>query len=133
MLQTSINERFKEISERLYSGKTSTMAVETGIPRTTLHDIINGKKSSPGYDIIRRIAEISAVKISLDWLILGVGEMLDIQESSTTITNNSHNIGSPVNDSVVINKLLTQLEEKDRQLEQKSQEINRLLTLLEKK
>lgn len=133
MLQTSVNERFKEIAERLYSGKISTMAVETGIPRTTLQDIINGKKSSPGYDIIRRIAEISAVKISLDWLILGVGEMLDSQESSTTITNNSHNIGSPINDSVVINKLLTQLEEKDRQLEQKSQEINRLLTLIEKK
>lgn len=50
-----------------------------------------------------------------------------------SIPNNSHNIGSPINDSVVINKLLTQLEEKDRQLEQKSQEINRLLTLLEKK
>lgn len=133
MLQTSVNERFNEIAKRLYSGNISAMAVETGIKRTTLQDIVNGKKSSPGYDIIRKIAEISAVKISLDWLILGVGEMLDSQESSTTITNNSHNIGSPINDSVVINKLLTQLEEKDRQLEQKSQEINRLLTLLEKK
>lgn len=91
MLQTSINERFSEIAKRLYNGNISAMAVETGIARTTLQDIVSGRKASPGYDIIRKIAEISAAKISLDWLILGVGEMLDSQESNIIGGNNINN------------------------------------------
>lgn len=135
MLQTSINERFKEIAEKLYNGNIKAMAEQTDISRTTLQDILGGKKSNPGYKIIRHIAEISTPKISLEWLILGVGSMFATEENNAPIVQNNtnSNIGSQINDSNVLNRLLSHIEKLEKQIEQKDKEINRLVTLLEKK
>ena len=74
-MQITVNERIKKIAEKLYGDNISAMAAALCVKRSTLQDIVAGKQSKPGYEIIRQIAEISSPKISLDWLILGVGNM----------------------------------------------------------
>lgn len=51
--------------------------------------------------------------------------------ASRTFLVNS-NIGSPVNDSAVIIKLLAQLEEKDRQIAARDKQITDLIEILKK-
>lgn len=114
-MYTTVNERFRMIAEKLYNGNITAMAKATYISRTTINSIIGEKEVAPGYEVIRKIAEISSPKISLDWLITGAGEMLvDTTRQDKNISvaqnNTNSNIGSPVNDSAVIIKLLAQLE-----------------------
>lgn len=75
-MYTTVNERFRMIAEKLYNGNITAMAKATYISRTTINSIIGEKEVAPGYEVIRKIAEISSPKISLDWLITGAGEML---------------------------------------------------------
>ena len=71
-MYTTVNERFRMIAEKLYNGNITAMAKATYISRTTINSIIGEKEVAPGYEVIRKIAEISSPKISLDWLITGV-------------------------------------------------------------
>lgn len=75
-MYTSVNDRIREIANKLYNGNITAIAKGTFISRTTINSIIGEKEVSPGYEIIRRIAEMSSHKINLDWLITGEGEML---------------------------------------------------------
>ena len=75
-MYTTVNERFRMIAEKLYNGNITAMAKATYISRTTINSIIGENEVAPGYEVIRKIAEISSPKISLDWLITGAGEML---------------------------------------------------------
>ena len=141
-MQTTVNERFREIVKKLYNGNITTMAKATFISRTTINSIIGEKEVAPGYEVIRKIAEISSPKINLDWLITGSGEMLadTLPEKNISAQNNTNsNIGSQINDSAVIIKLLAQLEEKDKQIAEKdkqiaerAKEVQTLLALLSK-
>lgn len=51
------------------------MAKASYISRTTLISIIGDQQSSPGYDILRKIVEMSSADISEKWLLTGEGEM----------------------------------------------------------
>ena len=133
-MQTSVNERIKLIAEKLYSGNITAMAKATYISRTTINSIIGEKEVSPGYDVIRKIAEISSPKINLDWLITGAGDMfLDgSAEKNISILHNqtNSNNSNKVNDSEVIIKLLAQLEEKDRQIAARDKQITDLIEII---
>lgn len=135
-MYTTINERFKIIAEKLYGGNITAMAKATFINRTTINSIIGEKEVAPGYEVIRKIAEISSPKINLDWLITGAGDMLvDVPQDknvSVAQNNTNSNIASPVNDSAVIIKLLAQLEEKDRQIAARDKQITDLIEILKK-
>ena len=134
MAYSTINERFKIIADKLFGGNITAMSKGTFISRTTLNSIVGEKGVSPGYDIIRRIAEMSSPKISLDWLILGVGDMLEEEKnvSAAAQNNTNSNIGNQVNDGAVIIRLLAQLEEKDRQIAARDGQITNLIELLKK-
>ncbi|WP_294610956.1 hypothetical protein [uncultured Bacteroides sp.] len=135
-MQTTVNERIKEIAEKLYNGNITAMAKATFISRTTINSIIGEKEVAPGYDVIRKIAEISSPKINLDWLIIGTGEMfIDTPEKSISVAqnNNNSNIGSKINDSAVIIRLLAQLEEKDKQIATRDNQITSLIEILKSK
>lgn len=79
MVNRDINERFRRIYTELYNGNATAMAKATFISRSTINSILGiGKKEVlPGYDVIRKIAEMSSPKINIEWLITGEGEMLD--------------------------------------------------------
>ena len=78
MVDRDINERFRRIYAELYKGNATAMAKATFISRSTINSIIGigGKEVLPGYDVIRKIAEISSPRINIEWLITGEGDML---------------------------------------------------------
>lgn len=74
-MNTTINERIKEVLAVVYKGNISAMAKDTGIKRTTLSSIVGATNATPGYDVLARIGDISSTEISMEWLIRGTGEM----------------------------------------------------------
>ena len=71
-----INSRIRQIAEEVFSNNITAMAKASFISRTTIYSIIGEKEVSPGYDVIRRIAEMSSPEINIEWLITGEGDML---------------------------------------------------------
>lgn len=125
------------IADEIFNGNITSMAKRTFISRTTINSIIGEKEVAPGFEIIKRIAEMSSPKINLKWLILGVGDMLeeDISQDksiSAAQNNTNSNIGNQVNNGAVIIRLLAQLEEKDRQIAARDGQITNLIELLKK-
>lgn len=73
--QMSVNQRIALILKEVYGGNITQMARGTFIARTTLNSIVGPKEVQPGFDVIKRIGEISP-HISLDWLMYGKGDMM---------------------------------------------------------
>ena len=120
---TTINERIKSVLEIVYQGNVTAMAEGTYIKRTTLNSIVGEKEVAPGFEVIKNLGEISSPRLSMEWLIRGVGDMFLSDDKGSSI--NSHNENTNINDGDTINRLISLLEEKDRQ-------INTLLELLKK-
>lgn len=100
IVNTDINERIGEIRDKIFKGNTMAMAKRTFVSRGTLLSIIDGKDgklSTPGYDVIRRIVEMSTPQINMEWLLTGEGEMLDAEESQP---EKSYTDGVPYYDEV---------------------------------
>lgn len=70
----TIQERIRLIADNFFKGNITAMAKATSISRTTLSSIIGEKEVSPGYEVIRKLADISSLNI--EWLISGSGEMI---------------------------------------------------------
>ncbi|WP_337951526.1 hypothetical protein [Prevotella sp.] len=132
MLET-INERIKHILDTLYKGNTTAMAKATNVKRTTLGSIVGADGNSPGFDVITKIAGITSPRISMEWLIRGVGEMFIDEKDAikySVNTVNSHNENANINDTDTINRLLSMLETKDKQMEAKENQVNTLLEII---
>lgn len=78
----SINERIADIARTLFGGNISLMARKTFIARNTINSIIKSDGVTPGYDIINKIAEMASPRISLQWLVRGEGDELDIPKDT---------------------------------------------------
>lgn len=130
---TTINQRINAILDTVYGGNVTAMEKGAYIPRTTINSIVGSSKTSPGFNVIAKIGEISSPRISMEWLIRGVGDMfLDEKDSIKYQINSGSNItNSPVNDSDTLNRLLALVEAKDSQIEQKDKQINTLLNILQ--
>lgn len=72
----TVNDRIKLIVNKFFQGNGSAFAREIGIKQSTLKDIIGGRLSKPGYEIIEKILSAKALNISSEWLILGKEPML---------------------------------------------------------
>lgn len=75
LVDKNINERIKAICDAIFGGNVTQMAKSTYINRTTLIGLMKEDGSAPGYDVLRKIVEISTVNISEKWLLTGEGEM----------------------------------------------------------
>lgn len=129
----TINLRIKAVLDTVYSGNVTAMAKGTFIKRTTINSIVGPSETTPGFDVIAKIGEISSPRISMEWLIRGVGEMFLYEKDSIKYQiNNSLNNGS-VNDSDTLNRLLGLVESKDKQIEEKDKQINTLLDIIKNK
>ena len=129
----TINQRINAILDTVYGGNVTAMEKGAYIPRTTINSIVGSSKTSPGFNVIAKIGEISSPRISMEWLVRGVGDMfLDEKDSIRYQINSGSNItNSPVNDSDTLNRLLALVEAKDSQIEQKDKQINTLLSILQ--
>ena len=129
----TINERIKHILDTLYKGNTTAMAKATNVKRTTLGSIVGTDGNSPGFDVIMKIAGIPSPRISMEWLIRGVGDMFIDEKDAikySVNTVNSHNENANINDTDTINRLLSMLEAKDKQMEAKESQVNTLLEII---
>lgn len=87
---TTVNERIKLIVDTFFHRNGSAFAREIGIKQSTLKDIIGGRLSKPGYEIIEKILSANSLNISPEWLILGEGEMLkNFPENSENLLKQS--------------------------------------------
>ena len=129
----TINQRIKAVLDTIYGGNVTAMAKGTYIKRTTINSIVGPSETSPGFDVIAKIGEISSPRISMEWLVRGVGDMfLDEKDSIKYQINSGSNINnSPVNETDTLNRLHTKVEAKDSQIEQKDKQINTLLSIIQ--
>jgi len=74
-MDTTINERIKEIADKLCRGNVSELARISGVSQPALREIVGVKQRKPGFEILNQIADCSELQISTDWLIKGKGEM----------------------------------------------------------
>lgn len=127
----TINERIKAVLDTVYRGNVTAMAKGTYIKRTTLNSIVGPSETSPGFEVIAKLGEISSPRISMEWLVRGVGDMF-LDEKDAIIYNNGINGDNNKNNSFqtsdtdTTKRLLSMLEEKDKQ-------INTLLDILKNK
>ena len=117
----TINERIKHILDTLYKGNVTAMSKATFIKRTTLSSIVGADGNTPGFDVIMRIAEISSHRISMEWLIRGTGDMCLGEKENVPLVDNSvsnnhiHGV-SNINNGDTLNRLLSIVEQKDKQI-----------------
>lgn len=74
-MKTTINQRVKEIADKLCNGNVSELARITGINQPALRDIVGSKKRRPGFEILNQIAGCTTLQINGDWLLTGEGPM----------------------------------------------------------
>ena len=74
-MHTSINQRFKEIAEKLSRGNISELSRIIGVAQPALRDIVGKKQTKPRFDILYKIIDNPTLNINAVWLITGEGEM----------------------------------------------------------
>lgn len=95
-MDTTINQRIKQIADKLCHGKISELAKVSGVNQSALRDIIGIKQRKPGFEILHKIVDNSTLNINGDWLLIGKGPMLKNEISV------SHNLPSKKTDSTAI-------------------------------
>lgn len=133
-MQSTVNKRIKQIAATLYDGNISAMAKATFINRTTLSSILGEKEVAPGYDVIRKIAEISSPKINLEWLIVGSGDMFITSLHKESALSGRIEVNScmrcDMKENTIVFRLIEQLEEKDRQIAARDKQISELIDII---
>lgn len=74
-MDTTINQRIKEIADKLCDGNISELARIVDVKQPTLRDTVTGKQVKPGFDILRKIVDNSTLNINPEWLLTGKGAM----------------------------------------------------------
>ena len=74
-MQTTINQRVKEIVDKLCDGNVSELARIIDVKQPTLRDVVAGKMVKPGFDVLSKIIDNSILNINADWLMIGKGPM----------------------------------------------------------
>lgn len=71
---STINERFIKILNSKFDGNVAKFARTSGIPQTTLNNIVANRMTKPSFDSLEKLAN-SDESINLKWLITGDGNM----------------------------------------------------------
>lgn len=121
-------ERIETLIE-LECSSTNAFARKIGVDPGNLGKMLAGKQNVTD-GTLRKMAD--AVGCNFEWLKYGEGEMFPDGRKPKATTINSHNENSSINDSDIINRLLSLLEEKDRQIAARDRQISDLIALLKK-
>lgn len=74
-MDTTINQRVKQIADELCNGNISELARTVGVNQPVLRDIVGARKVQPSFDTLNRIVDNSTLSINADWLLTGKGDM----------------------------------------------------------
>ena len=82
-MDKNIQKRIQKAVDALCDGNKSEFCRRINRPAQAIKDIIGGKNSAPGYELIYDILS-SDLGISPNWLILGTGPMLSLPRTEAT-------------------------------------------------
>ena len=119
---TTIRDRIKLIIIKT-SLNDNAFAKRIGVTQSVIASMFK-RETEPSAKVIVNILH-SFPEISAEWLLRGTGPML-LSDSREVRSENSNNKNTNINDSETLGKLLSMLEEKDKQ-------INKLLELMKTK
>ena len=74
-MDTTINERIREIADKLCGGNISEVARIVGVNQPALRDIVGTQQSKPRFEILSKIVEDTTLHINAEWLLTGKGAM----------------------------------------------------------
>ena len=101
----------------------TAFAIKAGIDPSGFSKMLKGQQTIT----IATLKKIStAFGLNLKWLMNGEGEMFPPAAAKNAAAEYSYNENSNINDSDTINRLLSLLEEKDRQINQLLQVVSKL-------
>lgn len=119
---TTIRDRIKLIIIKT-SLNDNAFAKRIGVTQSVIASMFK-RETEPSAKVIVNILH-SFPEISAEWLLRGLGPML-LSDSREVRSENSNNKNTNINDSQTMSKLLSMLEEKDKQ-------INKLLEIIKNK
>ena len=91
----NINERIIAIIEHFENGKKKAFADKTGVPVTTLQNIVGERGSDPTFKILNRI--IAAYpEVNLEWLMTDVGNIIKVNQNEEDKGPPTTNIDCPI-------------------------------------
>lgn len=73
--QTTINQRIDMLVQKADAGNRSAFARRVDITPGAVSEMIGGRMSKPGFDVLQKIV-LALPTLNRDWLLLGEGEML---------------------------------------------------------
>ena len=82
----TINERFIELINKLYSGNNAAFSKAVGVAPSVIQNVVGKRKGKPSYDVIEKICAFA--NINAEWLISGNGDMI--------VSNNANVKPSPI-------------------------------------
>lgn len=112
MEEIEVKKRIR-IALEVYKENPTSLSKRFGVNQKTLNNQINSDTSLSLSTILLLLGALP--NISLDWLISGVGEM---QRTSAGVAITGSGNTTNGNDSAVVNRFLSIIEEKDRQIAQ---------------
>lgn len=92
----NVNERIKCIVDECFDGNVSAFARAIDISQSTLKDIVGGRFSKPGYDVLEKILSAETLFISPDWLMKGKGDMITQNINQTNEHGDNINAGRDI-------------------------------------
>lgn len=69
-----IHERFKQLME-IFNHNPYSFSEEIGVSSTVIYNIIGGRRSNPGFELLEKIKE-RYPEVDLNWLVSGIGSPL---------------------------------------------------------
>ncbi len=115
-----------------FSGKNARQfALETGISEEQLSKFLKGKRKSVTDKVAERVLE-HYPQISRVWLLTGEGDMLKsvrVEGCGNATVNGDHSTATIGVDG---SRLLDQLDRKDEQIRNATEQVNRLLAIIER-
>ena len=85
-MDTTINQRVREIADKLCDGNVSELARVTDVNYPSLIDIVGTKQSEPRFEVLSKIVDNPTLNINSEWLLTGKGPM---QTRQIEIVHNS--------------------------------------------
>lgn len=88
-MDKNIQGRMQEMVDTICGGNKSEFTRRIGRDNSAIKDIIGGRRSAPGYDMIYDILT-SDMGISPNWLLLGEGPMLLVEKTEQYTSHSVH-------------------------------------------
>ncbi|MDU1906396.1 MAG: hypothetical protein E6772_16620 [Dysgonomonas sp.] len=93
----SINKRFVQIVNTLYSGKKSSFANAIGVNPSVIENIVGRRQGNPSFEVTQKVL-IANANINAEWLMTGRGSMVKDNSSYSSESIEKNDIISESDD-----------------------------------